>query len=67
MRFRLLPFTAFLPETDGERSFVMKKIYVNPEWELLKLTTEDILTASGDVGGSGGDPYGEDKNWNLNL
>lgn len=45
----------------------MKKIYVNPEWELLKLTTEDILTASGDVGGSGGDPYGEDKDWIFNL
>lgn len=43
----------------------MKKMYLHPEYEILYLMSEDILTASGDVGGSGSDPYGEDKIWNF--
>ncbi len=45
----------------------MKKTYSKPEWEIMQLIQEDILTASGDTGGSVSDPYGEDKDWNLTI
>ncbi|MBQ8294820.1 MAG: hypothetical protein IJX87_00140 [Clostridia bacterium] len=38
----------------------MKKIYCQPEWEMVTFE-EDIVTASGVITGGGGDTYNESE------
>ena len=44
----------------------MKQAYEKPVLEEIRIETEDILLLSGELD-EGGELFGSDKNWNLNL